>query len=140
MSLNRKKYIMTKAHRGFALPVAIFVITVLGLLIGSVAKMNETTSVGFGQDLHSIYAFYAAESGIDIALARVFPAGGTGAVTCDSSTYSSTSVEGLNSCDVAVECSTFSNGSDNYYTFTSTASCGAGIDAAQRVIEVRAKN
>lgn len=126
--------------QGFALPAAIFVITVLGLLIGSMAKMNETSSVGFGQDLNSIFAFYAAESGIEIGLARVFPAGGTGAVACNSSTYSSTGVEGLNDCDVTVTCTTFSNGSDAYYTLTSTASCGSGIDGAQRVIEVRAKN
>ena len=128
--------------RGFGLPAAIFIITVLAMVVASITRLDEASSVGFGQDLNSIRAFYAAESGAQIALARRFAVAGA-AQACAAGIYTDNSgLAGLNQCSVNVDCSQviIPASGDTYYTFVSTATCGSGIDAAQRDIEVRARD
>ena len=128
--------------QGFGLPVAIFIIVILSMIVASITQLEEASGVAFGQNLNSIRAFYAAESAAEIALARRFPADDVGAQACANNIYvDGSGLEGLNGCSVDVDCSivTITSGG-NYYTFISTASCGSGIDGAQRVIEVRAKD
>lgn len=146
MSLNAYAFIYQKKQLGFGLPVAIFIITVLAMVVASISKLGESSAVAFGQDVNSIRAFYAAESGAQIGLARLFaivaptvPA----SQSCNPSVniYSDhTGLEGLNKCNVDVVCSSVTNPPDTYYTLVSTATCGSGIDAAQRIVEVKAKS
>lgn len=140
MSLNAYIVIHHKKQAGFGLPVAIFIITVLAMVVAGISKLGESSAVAFGQDVNSIRAFYAAESGAQIGLARLFSVVSP-AVSCGSSIYSDhTGLEGLNKCNVDVACSSVTNAADTYYTLVSTATCGSGIDAAQRVVEVKAKS
>ena len=130
--------------RGFGLPAAIFIITVLAMVVASITQLEESSSVAFGENLNSVWAFYAAESGAEIALARLNPAPGS-SQTCTENIYvDSSGLEGLNGCSVDVDCSSVTTAAPlpvvTYYSFTSTATCGVGKDAAQRVIEVRAKD
>ena len=86
-------------------------------------------------------AFYAAESGAQIALNRVF----VGAQTCSNALvdidYDSSGVSpGLDQCDTVLNCRLDTVAGINYYTFTSTATCGVGFEQAQRSIEVRARS
>ncbi|MBV1919347.1 MAG: hypothetical protein KUG73_01590 [Pseudomonadales bacterium] len=146
MSLNTYTFIHHKKQAGFGLPVAIFIITVLAMVAAGISKLGETSAVAFGQDIHSIKAFYAAESGAQIGLARLFsivsPSVPADQLCVPSvSIYSNHSaLEGLNKCDVDVVCSSVTNLPDTYYTLVSTATCGSGIDAAQRIVEVKAKS
>ena len=133
MSPNSKKI------QGFGLPAAIFVITVLAMIVAAITSLSESSSVAFGQDINSIKAFYAAESGAEIGLARKFSVTGIDE-PCGSNIYANSSgLTGLNGCSVTVDCSSVNVDAIDYYTFRSTATCGSGRDAAQRVVEVRAK-
>ena len=132
-------FLDSKNTQGFGLPAAIFVITVLSMIVAAISSLGESSSVAFGQDINSIKAFYAAESGAEIGLARKFAV--TGAIAgCASSIYvDSSGLTGLNGCSVTVDCSSATVNGIDYYTLISTATCGNGPDAAQRVVEVRAK-
>ncbi len=140
MSHNRFAFTSRKKQAGFGLPVAIFIITVLSMVVAGISKLGESSAVAFGQDVNSIRAFYAAESGAQIGLARLFSVVSP-PESCDSSIYSDhTGLEGLNKCNVDVACSRVNNPPDTYYTLVSTATCGSGVDAAQRIVEVKAKS
>lgn len=129
----------SKTNQGFGLPAAIFVITVLAMIVAAITSLSESSSVAFGQDINSIKAFYAAESGAEIGLARKFSVTGV-STGCIVGIYSNNSgLTGLNGCSVTVDCSSVPVDGIDYYTLTSTATCGSGSDAAQRVVEVRAK-
>jgi MSHA biogenesis protein MshP len=124
---------------GFGLPVAIFVITVLAMIVAAITSLSESSNVAFGQDINSIKAFYAAESGAEIGLARSFAVTGI-PEPCAANIYVDNSgLTGLNGCSVTVDCSIATVDGIDYYTLTSAATCGSGRDAAQREVEVRAK-
>ena len=127
MSLN------SKSIQGFGLPAAIFIITVLSMIVAAISSLGESSSVAFGQDINSIKAFYAAESGAEIGLARRFAVTGASA-GCTANIYANSSgLTGLNGCTVTVDCSSVLVDGIDYYTLISTATCGNGSDAAQRI-------
>ncbi|OUS06746.1 hypothetical protein A9Q81_02360 [Gammaproteobacteria bacterium 42_54_T18] len=129
----------SKSTQGFGLPAAIFIITVLAMIVAAITSLSESSNVAFGQDINSIKAFYAAESGAEIGLARKFAVTGT-ETNCINNIYVDNSgLTGLNGCSVEVDCDTATVDLIDYYTLTSTATCGSGRDAAQRVVELRAK-
>ncbi|WP_320820375.1 hypothetical protein [Thalassolituus sp.] len=126
---------------GFGLPMALFVVTVLALIIASMSQIQNDSSSSVSLQVNSHRAFYSAEAGIEIALNLLMPPDGSAGRSCATSPfYSQTySVAGLNGCSVSVACDSMTVTGDNYYTLISTGSCGSGIDRAQRAIEVRAK-
>jgi len=127
-------------NKGFGLPVAIFVITVLAMIVLAITRMDEASSLSFGQNFYSVKAFYAAESGAQIALSKRFSSSGVG-VACANPIYTQTfTTVGLEGCSVAVSCDSKTVGGQNYYTFQSTGVCGAGDEQTKRTIEVRARD
>lgn len=141
-------------QRGAGLPVAIFIITVLALVTVALSNLEESSGVGFSVDVNSLRAFYAAESGGQIALNHLFPPGQAESncsqaffksdatrSTVPSINFSSMSTppEGLALCKVWVQCSQDSVEAINYFTVTSTGRCGAGLDEATRVVTLKAR-
>ena len=133
------KNLSIKRQNGVGLPMALFIITILAMIIAAITDLEESSGVGFGLDVNSMRAFYAAESGAQADMANIFPASGSSA-SCSSltSTYSFSST-GLNGCEALVVRSCVSVESVDYFTLTSTGSCGSGLDRAVRVIDVRAR-
>ncbi len=132
-------------QRGFGLPAAIFIITVLALMVVALNSLDEVSSVSFVQDINSQRAFYAAESGAQIGLNRLFPAGAP-ASTCANGYFAGVSLDftalgttGLDNCSVRVSCAVDTVGGSNYYTLDSVGQCGGGADLAVRRLRVRAK-
>ena len=128
-------------QQGIGLPVALFVITVLALIVVALTDLEESSGVSFSLDINSMRAFYAAESGAQVDMAKIFPAGGV-VVSCSASTSTvnfPSTAPGLNGCNATVERSCVSDGSVKYFSLKSTGSCGSGIDTAERVIVVRAR-
>lgn len=128
-------------HRqgGVGLPLAIFIITVLALIVIGVTQLQQGTAESEIQDLQSTRAFYAAESGAQAALALLFPVSGS-AAACNASLYQQTfTTGGLATCQVEVACSDQQLGADTYYTLRSEGTCGQGTDKARRIIEVEAR-
>lgn len=125
-------------QQGIGLPATVFLITILSLIVLAMSELNESSALGFGQDLNSMKAFYAAESGAQVALNRVF----TGNEACNASLAAINfgATVGLEGCSATLTCSSLTEDSVNYFTFKSTASCGAGFESATRAVEVRAHN
>lgn len=126
-------------QKGIGLPATVFLIVIVALIVLALGDLNTKSNIGFGQDFYSIRAFYAAESGAQIALNRVF----VGEQACNNSLAdidfdTVTDNEGLESCQVDLSCQQVTVDFIEYYTLSSHATCGAGLEQAQRSIEVRA--
>lgn len=136
-----KQIISRKQQQGIGLPATVFLIVIIALIVLALGDLTRKSALGFGQDFYSIRAFYAAESGAQIALNRVF----VGAQTCDN-TLSDIDFDnaganpGLDLCSAVLSCRQDIVDSITYYTFTSTATCGSGFEQAQRSVEVRARS
>lgn len=128
-------------QRGIGLPATIFLIVIVAMVVLALSDLNTKTNLGFGQDFYSTRAFYAAESGAQIALNRVF----VGAQACSNALAdidfgTVTNNQGLEGCTVQINCQQTTVESIDYYTFSSQAICGNGAEQAQRSIEVRARS
>lgn len=136
---------ITARQSGFGLPMAVFVITVLALVIAAMAQLQQSSSEGSSLQLQSQRAFYAAESGLQLSLNLLLPPDGSAGRSCASVPFyahdfsSLSSSYGLRGCSVRVECQSLTVSSELYFTLTSTGSCGSGTDNARRTTEVRVK-
>lgn len=126
-------------QRGAGLPVAIFVITVLALLVAGMAQLQESGAQSVSLQIQSQRAFYAAESGAQVAAADALYNS-----VCDAGPKSLDYTEaGLISCSADLSCSVEEvdiNGDGNdesVYTIKSVGQCGSG--AALRTVEVRVR-
>lgn len=126
---------------GAGLPVALFVITVLALLVAGMAQLQQSSGQSVSLQIQSQRAFFAAESGAQAGVAEVLAGGSCAALNSPKGFGAG----GLNSCEAALSCSSVMADIDGYsspetvFTLTSTGRCGAGADQAQRVVEVRVR-
>lgn len=123
---------------GFSLPVAILALVLLSLLGAAMIELTATGHRSVSAQVVGTRAFYAAESGAQYALGRLFPLNG-GAATCAATGVSFTP-PGLDGCKATITCSgpTKLNGHD-FYALTSTGQCAGGDNQATRVVEVGAR-
>lgn len=122
-------------QRGFGLPATIFIIVILAMIVLAMSDLNEASSRAFVQGYQSQRAFYAAESGAQIGMNRIF----LGAGSCGASPINF-SADGLGNCSAALACSQIDVSTVTYYTVISIGTCGTGDDMAQREIQVRARS
>lgn len=127
--------------RGIGLPATIFIITVLALIVVAITDLTRQSAQGFSQSFQSQRAFYAAESGAQVALNRIF-VGGTAcnASLADINFNSQGANEGLDGCVAQLSCSQITINSTSYYTVDSVGQCGVGLEQAQRSVQVRARS
>ena len=139
--MSPDKFSDKRRQAGVGLPATVFLIVIIALIVLALGELNQKSNLGFGQDFYSTKAFYAAESGAQVALNQVFV--GTKACAANMTTIDFNNKgpnEGLDDCDVQVDCVASLVATITYYTFTSTAICGSGFEQAQRRIEVRARS
>ncbi len=149
-----------KKQGGFLLPVALFIIVVLGGMAIMVSKKVSQSTSSYILDGISIQTFYAAESGAQAGLHHLFFLDTDRQLVdgrCVSMSISQTlNVDGLKNCTVTVSCqcryqngnSCNSSNSANYlglsgvtnsfYTVDSSAQCGSTPVISQHRIEVGA--
>jgi MSHA biogenesis protein MshP len=126
---------------GAGLPVALFVITVLALLVIGMAQLQQSSSNAVSLQIQSQRAFFSAESGAQVAVADVL----YGGRSCPASWVLNFTEASLSSCTALLACSAedasggAGGGGDTLYTITSRGVCGSGADAAERVLEVRVR-
>lgn len=127
-------------QRGVGLPMAIFIITVLALLLSILVSVTSSgTSVVVNQ-LQSSKAFYAAESGAQLALSKIIPATGVAqACTSNFASINFPSSVALSGCLAKVSCSQSVINSTTYFSVKSIGVCGQGVDQGRRMIEVMVK-
>ncbi len=147
-----------RGQQGFLLPLALFIVVVMGLLALVLMRSTQQTGMGAVQETISVSAFYAAESGAQQGMQTLFynndlkrqSVDGRCAAMNASYTYTAS---GLNNCSAVVTCScSYSNGSacasgtaanyaaattvpESYYTIVSTGSCGVLPIKSTRTIQ-----
>jgi MSHA biogenesis protein MshP len=128
-------------QRGAGLPIALFVITVLALLVTTMSQLQQTSGELTGLQVQQTRAFYAAETGAQASLNLLLPPDGSAGQLCATSPFyqRTFSQPGLQGCSATVSCTSAMVDGAGYYTLRSEGVCGAGPDEAKRLIEVRAQ-
>lgn len=126
-------------QRGAGLPFALFILVVLSFIAVAIAFLSEDSGQRFGLEINSMRAFYAAESGAQIAVHRRVPPSGSPTACASNMLNLSFTTSGLAGCSVSVDCVSSSLGSQTYSTLTSTGVCGSLNDEARRIVQVRIK-
>lgn len=126
-----------KHQQGLGLPSAIFLILVMTLLLAAINRINESSATAHGREWLSIRAFYAAESGAQ--LAAIYQLTPEVAPACNANFINNLSLNtiGLTSCRINVSCEEKMVNATSYFTLTSTGVCGSGIDSATRAVQIR---
>lgn len=133
------RHAMTRAapvfQRGLGLATALFVITVMALLAALIFQLIRSNAQSTQEQIQLVRSFYAAESGVQFGLNQVFPPSGAAGVCAAGPTTFNLAVDGLNQCTAAMVCTSVVVDSTDYYTITSTGTCGD----VSRTIQVRAQ-
>ncbi len=122
-------------QKGAGLPIALFVITVLALLVFGMAQVQQSSGEAVSLQIQSQRAFFAAESGAQVRISSIFDAIDNGNTSFCPSPVTSFGASGLSGCSATFGCA-FDNAS-GVFTLASTGACGSGQDAATRTVEVR---
>lgn len=138
MCPNRIMYV----QQGFLIPLALVIIvglSALALALGKVTSLAGTSAI---QEGISAQAFYAAQSGAQFGMNRLFfPEDTRATVDANCLTFPlvrSFSIIGLKGCDVAVTCTRTEDDKNltSFFVLHSHATCGGGEMTAQRSIQV----
>lgn len=134
-----------RRQSGAGLPIAIFVITVLTLLVLGMTQLQESSGASVSLQIQSQRAFFAAESGAQAGVAEVLNDADPPAVCPSSGSNWSISFPSaaLAGCEAAIVCSSVNtpgiggSGGDRVFSLSSAGQCGSGPDRAERTVEVR---
>ena len=127
---------LAQRQRGAGLPMAIFLITVMVLIVTTIVQLQESAGEMEALDVLSTRAFYAAESGAEAGLSQALrnedETASCGEVTVNEIVFNES---GLKGCTTNVECVR----SGNAVLITSEGQCGGGDAQAVRTVEVKAQ-
>ena len=124
-----------KPQAGAGLPLAIFIVTVLSLIVLGMSQLQQSSGKAISLQIQSQRAFFAAESGAQVRISSIFEAIDNGDPPSCPSSINSFASSGLRGCFVSFECPVYSV--NELFTLTSIGTCGDGIDQASRTVEVR---
>jgi len=132
-------------QQGFLVPLALFIVVGLAALAVAIAYMSAQGSGSSVREAISAQTFYAAESGAQYAMNKIFyPSAQRAAADANCAAVNGQTLNfnapGLRSCSAVLSCSRSVNASDtiSFYTVYSAATCGSGDLGAERTIEVAA--
>lgn len=140
------------SQRGFLLPLALFIIVVMGVLALTISRTATQTQSAAIQEFINLQSFYAAESGAQRGMKALF-FDETKRKDMDEKCVgmnlspSYNGVAGLSACTVTVTCSaTTANYTPaatidvlaSFYTITSVGTCGQNEYRAERTIQAGA--
>ncbi len=122
-----------------SLVAALFALVFIALIGSAMVQISMGSHVSATDETLSTRAFYAAESGAQYGLNRLFPLDGS-AGSCSGSVNLSFTTDGLLGCNATVECADAGDYEGyRHYNLTSTGRCGTGPEAAVRKVEVGAR-
>lgn len=132
---------LLKNQSGAGLPVALFIVTVLAFLVLGMAQLQQGSGESISLQIQSQRAFFAAESGAQVAVRDVLEADSCSGVN---SPLIFSDANGLQTCRATMSCESVTadiggSGGNTVFTITSSGQCGAGADQATRDIEVRVR-
>lgn len=148
-TLGRQKFLTRKLQRGFLIPLSLFIVIAMGLLALALTRTTTQTGLATAQELMSVQALYAAESGAQASMQQLFYDSAFVEYAFDDvNTVCATmavslvfdGVPGLANCRAVVscECATCADPQAviGVYTLQSAGTCGSGLTSATRVIRV----
>jgi MSHA biogenesis protein MshP len=124
-----------------SLATALFVITVMAVLAAMIFQLVRNNAQTTQEEILLVRSFYAAETGVQFGLNRIFPPDGIGADTCPFAPNPTTTVtynleeDGVAECKAEVTCTKVTADSTDYFTVQSKGTCGD----VSRTIQVRAQ-
>ncbi|MGR5064795.1 MshP protein [Photobacterium sp. DNB22_13_2] len=134
-------------QRGSALVVSLFIITVMGAFAAAMIRIDWSGQDSTAREVFSTRAWYAAHSGNEIVLSKIFPLGQitSNPDACIDYSKDKSLDASLFSCQsLTVKCTKTSyqeNGQPaNKYQLESTATCGSGQFTTTRTQELWAKD
>jgi MSHA biogenesis protein MshP len=137
-SNDRVKLTLKSNHniKGFSLPLAIFILVIVSLLALAIFRMTALNQNSVTQEVLTARALFAAESGAQAQMMRLFPL--SGIANCSAQTINFNSA-GLNNCSASSTCVNRIVNGTTYYTIESNGRCTVAGFTALRTIEVEAK-
>lgn len=135
-------------QKGSALVIGIFVITVMFLMAAALINILSDADEQVNLEVLGTRAFATANSGADVALARLFPLSGlaTDRVCAANSTWTPPDVVGFHGCSVNLTCNGTEVAGVTQYLLTSEATClvgncdGDSCIRVNRMVEVEARD
>lgn len=143
-----------KKQQGFLLPLALFILVAMSFFAFALSRTTSQAGMAPVQELISVQAFYAAESGAQEGLSRLFYPDASSRAVVDSQCAAINSlhrsydgVEGLNQCSAVIDCTCVDNQGNtpcspsaniSFYTVVSIGRCGNAHIDAERTIAVNA--
>ncbi|EWH08754.1 MSHA biogenesis protein MshP [Catenovulum agarivorans DS-2] len=134
---------LKRKRQGSSLIIALFVLVFLSILLAGVMRSLSVANLNIAYEVIGLRALSSAQSGIQIALSRLYPTTSTSTTDCATITASPITLPnttGFRGCSVSLNCSTRSgviNGND-LLTITSTAQCTVSDLITTRSISVEA--
>lgn len=162
MYLNRYRLQTAKQQRGFLIPLALFIVVVIGSLALVIARTSTQTNTASVQELLSVQTFYAAESGTQRGMQVLFFPDASDRQDADTrcvamnQTFNFSGIVGLEHCTAQINCACLYNDNSpcapaitanydddtslptSFYTVTTVATCGQGNYRADRTIQAGA--
>jgi len=123
---------------GVSLPAMIIFVVAIAIISAALIKLTSVANVAIGYEMVNTRTFFAAESGAQNQLVRLFPLDGS-AATCASLnlTYATTNLLG---CTVSVTCTGPTTiETEVFYTINSIGQCGSGDAISIREIQLQVK-
>lgn len=119
---------MRHAQRGSAILIALFVIVIMALLAAAMGRFLVDSGEKNTVEVRGVRALMAAQSGLEIALYRLYPNDEWTAQRCEASTTTAFTLPGLADCEAEVSCQQIvvsaAGGTQTGYRFRSEGRCG----------------
>jgi MSHA biogenesis protein MshP len=141
---HSQSYSIIEKQRGSALVIAVFIIVVMTLLIGSLSRQLLSSSENVSYEVLGTRAFLAAQSGMERGLQALYNLDTAVQTSCANSLFTKnfeqSSIDGLRQCQVQVNCSAATSTLDpavTHFYLTSTGTCGESASIqTSRTIEM----
>ncbi len=119
---------MVRSQRGSAILIALFVIVIMALLAAAMGRFLVDSSEKHTVEVRGVRALMAAQSGLEVALYRLYPNGEWQGQQCAASTSLSFTDAGLTGCQAIVTCNkvavSAAGATQTAYDFSSEGRCG----------------
>lgn len=119
---------MVRSQRGSAILIALFVIVIMALLAAAMGRFLVDSGEKHTVEVRGVRALMAAQSGLEVALYRLYPNGEWQGQQCAASTSLSFTDAGLTGCQAIVTCNKVSvsaaGATQTAYDFSSEGRCG----------------
>ncbi|WP_215399423.1 PilX N-terminal domain-containing pilus assembly protein [Rheinheimera oceanensis] len=130
-------YLNYKKQRGSALVIAVFVIVVMLALAVGLSRLLVSSSETVVYEVQGTRAFFAAQSGLELALTQLFPLGAPAATSCPAgiSNPVNFSDTALNGCRVIVNCNAY----PDMFWLSSRSECTANEFTTSRTVQIEVR-